>query len=201
MYYVFFETGNKQFFSDLVRAFCLIYVQNIVDFYNSVKQEKSGILDWMKMEKHIDANGKGFDIFNCAQHLMTADCPNNACWDGHTTVLAEDQQHKIEDLMQDVKNKYCRKHYPGDKKKIWREIQGIFQHHSLKTFFKVEVLHFQVNDDPDKYMDTYVEKTNKKSPADGYAYVCAPTGSDYIRFMGKTELDNVVACNSLQVVP
>jgi hypothetical protein len=199
MYYVFIETGSKQFFLNLMKAFCLKYVQNIAAFYHSVKKE-DGESFWDDMTAHIDKNGKGFNIFNCAQHLMTTNCSNTACRNEHTTVLAKDQQVKFGNIMQETKNRYCKDHYPGDKKKQWREIQGIFNYHKMYEFFNLEVLQFEVSD-LNEYLDKYVEETNMKSLADGYAYVCAITPeSDYCEFMSKTKLDKVVACNTLQTV-
>jgi hypothetical protein len=197
MYYAFFETGNKAFFSKVIETFCSTYVQNIVDIYGSVKQ-KHGKLNWEEIAQFIHQNGKGLDIFNCAQHLLSTDCLNDACKVGHTTVFTQNQQIKFEEIMKNEKNIYCRSHYPGDKKKVWREIQGIFQYHEIFGFFKLGVLHFEENDDPDKFLDMYVEKTNSKIPAKGYAYIRAANKSDYTKFIGSTKLNNVVVCDRFQ---
>jgi hypothetical protein len=196
-YYTFLETGDKQFFSDLIKTFCKTYVENIGDFYSDVTQENSYKLDNDLKEKHMrdEEVRKRFNIFNCSSVLMTADCPNACCKAEHTTVLAKDQREKFEKTLQSTKTAYVRSRFSEDDKKKWYEIQNIFQNHNMLEFFKVQHLHFEAND-PQKYLDMYVEETNKLSPDQGYAYVHAPAGrSDYPAFYAKTKLPGVVPCN------
>jgi hypothetical protein len=199
MYYAFFETGNEVFFTKLIETFCSTYIRYTVDIYESVKQE-CGKLNWEEMAQFIEKNGRDLDIFNCAQHLLRTYCLNNACEAGHTTVLTQDQEAKFEEIMKNGKNQYCRSHYPGNKKSTWREIQGIFQNHKIFGFFTLEVLRFKRNGDPDKCWAIYIEKVNKKTPATGYAYVRAQTGSDYDKFKASTTLNNVVPCDEFQSI-
>ena len=197
MYYALFETGDKQFFLDLMKVFCSNYVHNIVDLYPSVKQKYGG-LDRDSMEKHIRSKEEGYDVFNCRQHLMTGDCPNTACKANHTTVLASDQHVKFSQLMQDTKTSQCRNDFSSDKKMKWIAIQTIFQRHNMVKFFKLEVLHFEESNDPDVYLDRYVKETDRISSAKGYAYVRTASGSDYNKFMSKTTLKDVVPCDILK---
>jgi len=200
LYYAFFETGNKQFFSDVMKVFCSNYVQNIVDLYPSVKQKYGG-LDRDSMEKHLKSKEEGYDVFNCRQHLMTGDCPNTACKANHTTILASDQHVKFSQLMQDTKTSQCRNDFSSDKKMKWIAIQTIFQNHNMVKFFKLEVLHFDEDDDPDVYLDRYIIEANKISSSKGYAYVRATSesaGSDFNKFMTKTTLKGVVPCDILK---
>jgi hypothetical protein len=198
MYYAFFETGNKAFFSKLIGTFCLNYIRNVVDIYGSVKQER-GKLNWEEMDQFIEKNGRGLDIFNCAQHLLSTNCLNGACKAEHTAVITENQQIKFEEIMKNAKNTYCRSHYSGDRKNVWLEIQGIFQHHKMSGFSNLKVLHSEKNSDLDKCLDG-VKKINKKGSATGYAYIRAATGSDYDKFMASTKLNNVVSCDEFQSV-
>jgi hypothetical protein len=213
VYYALFETGDKQCFTKLMSTFCLTYVRNIVDLYNAVKQKKSNVLDsenykldWEDLEKHLnEERKKQLNIFNCFQHLSTADCPNTDCKAGHTTVLAEDQFEKYEQIMAGEKNTYCRTYYPGDKKKIWREIQRVFQKHRPFDSFKLKQLLFKDPKDPIKYVDMYVkylrihiEETDKTSPFIGYAYVRSANNSDFPKFQAK--LPDLKACDTLQTL-
>ena len=208
MYYAFFETGDEEFFSDLMKAFCSTYVHNIVDLYNAVKQKKSNILeteryvlDWKDLVQHLDEERKTrLNIFNCSQHLKTAECPNNTCKAGHTAVLAKNQHDQFEHSMVNAKNTYCRIHYPGGKKKVWLIIQRIFNYYDLFEIFKLKTLNFAVND-PAKYLERYIEETNKLCPAGGYAYVrSASNNSDFPKFQTGTTLPKVAPCNTLQTV-
>ena len=210
MYYAFFETGDKKFFSDLMTAFCSTYIHNVVDLYYAVKQKKSNILEkeeykleWDDLVQHLVEERKmSLNIFNCSQHLKTAECPNDTCKAGHTTVLAKDQHDQFEHSMVNTKNTYCRIHYPGEKRKVWLEIQRIFNKHDLFEIFKLKTLHFETNGQV-KYLDNYIEETNKLIPAEGYAYVrSAAVASHFAKFLADTGLPKamVVACDTLQTV-
>jgi hypothetical protein len=210
VYYTFFETGDEQFFSGLMKAFCSFYVNNIVDLYNAVKQKKSNILDVDKykldmgdLKQHMnEERRKRLNIFNCSQHLMAAECLNYACKAEHTTVLAKDQQERFERLMATAKNSYCRSNYPGEKKKVWKEIQRVFQKHEMFEFFKLKTLNFEVTD-PKEYLGSYIEETNKLNPAEGYAYVrTSASSSDFPGFFKGTNLprQKVLPCDILQSV-
>jgi len=210
MYYAFFETGDKQFFSKLMRSFCSTYVQNIVDLYYAVKQKKSESnvlelekykLDWKDFEEHINDRKKDLDFFNCSQHLRTTDCLNDTCMAEHTTVLAKDQADELEGLIKDEKNSYCRKHYQGEKKKVWVEIQRMFQNHNIFEFFELKVLHFEEPNDPVKYLYAYIGEAKKMRPAPvdcAYVRSANTNSSGFADF--KAELPDVVACDILQTV-
>ena len=198
MVYVFFETGNKKFFSELMEIFCLNYVEKITDFYNSIKK-KYDEKWWDVMEEHfVKIN---FDIFNCAQHLLNINCPHGLCKAEHTAVLASDQRTLHGDTLHKTQIEYAKANFPGAKKKTWRDIQGIFEHHgTAEIVFKLEFLPSFPSSNHNEYLDMYVKETNKKKPAAGYYYVRAKGISDYTIFMEKTKLQNVVACDALQSV-
>ena len=201
MYYTFFETGDKQFFSDLMQVFCTTYIFNVVDLYNAVKQEKSHKINIQDLEKHMDEERrKKLNFFNCSQHLMAKTCENLACIAGHTAVLAKDQHDVMENLMKNTKNSYGKLNYSGEKTKVWKEIQRIFQNYKMFEFFELKKLNFEA-DDPDKYLDNYIEETNKIEPAEGYAYVRTTANSSHFpNFNDGTKLpkEKVVPCDILQ---
>ena len=197
MNFVFFETGNDEFFLKLMEVFCLNYVENITDFYNSMKKEYDAKW-WDGMKEHFTR--KNFDIFSCAQHLRSTNCPHRYCKAKHTTVLANDQRTIHGDTLHKTQSKYAKDNFPGTKKKTWRDIQGIFEYHgTAKIVFGLEFLPPFTSNTHDEYLDKYIIETNKKTAA-CYYYVRARDRSDYTMFMGKTELPNVVACDALQSV-
>jgi hypothetical protein len=188
-----------------MNAFCTSYVRNIIDLYHAVKQKDSYKVDNSLKEKHmaIEDRRKLLDVFNCSQHLMTAECDNDICKAEHTTVLAKDQQDRFERLMAAVKNTYIRTRYTEEESKVWREIQRIFQMHNKYEFFKLKLLDDFEAHDPKTYLDMYIKETNKISPAEGYAYVRSPAkNSDFSGFHAGTELpkEKVVSCDDLQKV-
>ena len=207
MYYALFETGDKQFFIKLMKAFCSTYVKNVVQLYNSTKQEGSHLIDADMFEKHIDANKKCYNPFNCSSLHLTSDCPNKDCLAEHTTVLSEDQQAKFEDLMKAEKNSYCRIHYSGDRKKMWLEIQKMFDSYKIVELesYMLKVLPFKDPNDPVEYLEMYIkhleiyiDETNKTSPFIGYVYVRSANNSDFSKFQAK--LSKLAACDILQNV-
>lgn len=204
MYYALFETGDKQFFTKLMKAFCTVYIKNMVQLYNSIKQNESHLIDSDMFEKHIDEHKKHYNPFNCSSLHLTIDCLNKDCEAEHTTVLAKDQQAKFEELMKVEKNSYCRIHYSGDRKKMWLEIQKMFDSYKIVELesYKLEVLPFKDPNDPVKYLEMYVkhleiciDKTNKTSPFIGYVYVRSASNSDFSKFQAK--LPNLAACDIL----
>jgi hypothetical protein len=208
VYYAFFETKDRQFFTKLMSAFCSIYVQNIVDLYNAVKQKKSNVLDVEiykldreDLDKHMEKRKKILNFFNCSQHLRTADCLNNACMAEHTSVLAEDQADEMESLMKKAKNDYCKKHYPGEQKKVWLEILEVFHSHNVHEFYKMKVLSVESANDPIKYSEEYIEAVKKINPAPtGCAYVRSgnTSASGFVDFQARAP--DVAACDILQTV-
>ena len=198
MYYAFFETGDEEFFKKLIDAFCSTYVHNIVDIYAKAKQDTIYKLDSDKLKKIMSEERESLNIFNCTQHLKTADCPNAVCVAGHTTVLAKDQHEKFGKAMEDAKKAYRIAHYSGDDYKVWLEIQYIFNNHNNVEFFGLKTLSCESTDSVN-----YIEETNKLDPAEGYVYVRSSQNSKgYKKFRKNTKLPKkkIVPCDILQTV-
>jgi hypothetical protein len=209
VYYVLFETGNEDFFFEVIKNFCSTYVNNIVEVYKDYKQKGSILLDSEGVDKFMRKNGRGLDVFNCAQHLLITDCPNHLCKERHTTVLSKKQGTKFEEIMRDEKNKYYRLNYTENEKMIKQQIQNVFSSHARfsSNSFKLEKLDFERTDDPDNFFDMYVkqvdnyvekDRPHRSSSTKNCAYVRAATGSDYVKFINSTKLQNVVPCDEFQ---
>jgi len=195
--YVFFETGNKKFFRKLMGVFCRNYVENIVGFYNSVKETRDDER-WKIMKDHFAK--VNFDIFNCANHLMSVNCPYGPCKAEHTAVLEFDQKTKYENTLSKTQCNYARTNYRGEIV-TWRKIEGIFQYHkTVKMVFNVEFLLSFSSHGRNDFLNKYANETNKKELADGYYYVRAAVDSEYAVFMDRTRLENVEPCDALQSV-
>jgi hypothetical protein len=202
---VFLETGNNDFFSRIVEAFCRQFVEAIIEIYQSGDiTGQYGLVDIEKTKSVFKQKGFALNFSNC-DRVPNVNCNNAGCKSGHITALALDQVQDIEEKMVKIKDTLISP-AKGFKKMNRLYIQRVFQTYETANTQQIERLEFlhaealNAQKPNDEYIRQYVDKSNKMArKAQEFVYIRAQNPSDYARFIAATALhSNLVPCDDLQ---
>ncbi|MCL2443106.1 MAG: hypothetical protein FWD13_06515 [Treponema sp.] len=203
MYYVFFETGDKEFYLRIINIFCSKIIQYIYDIYKTgVITQTNGVLDQNKFKNYIKNNKQSLFLFNC-QLFPALCCKNDRCQVTHKAVLALNQLEYFEQTMYNsIKNIFWNEKNLILRKKGRLNFQNILHSFITASIQELEVINIENKNDHHEYLHLYVTEVNKlnniKYNADGFIYVRSHINSDYDYFKANTSLLNVTACNYFQ---
>jgi len=190
MYYVFFETGNKVFFSRIADAFCSVVVQSIFEMVKDTLSDVSATD--ANLEKNV------LRPLNCVLFPSVC-CGNQECGANTIAVLTSDQLDRFEISMTHTNTAFLRANTVLNNPKGRINFQRILQNYRIMNIQGVEQIHIENKGNDAEYLRSYIKKTDKlKGKADGFVYVRAETDSDYDYFKTHTGLPNVTACDCFQ---
>ncbi|MCL2805192.1 MAG: hypothetical protein FWD26_04560 [Treponema sp.] len=194
MYYVFFETGNDDFFTHIANSFCEQVGQSVINLYESgIFTNCAGMLDYTKMKKYFKTHGNIFCFLNCGL-FPNINCNNDKCGTENISALALNQIKILEKSFRDMIMTVCSgKYLRSSRDRL--NLQRIF-HTYIAGMQQAEEIQVENEQNHDEYLRFYIKKTNTlKEKAEGFIYIRAQTQSDYDYFISNTELPNVTACD------
>ena len=212
MNYVFFETGNDDFFLHLAEVFCSNFGEYFKkNIYKEVLQPGDEVVDMERVNEAIARHENDLTVLNCRSFTVVYDaCAHTQCKKSHKVVLASDQVVRIEDLIAKSKTAIISdRSFIKDSMGRY-SVQRLFECGLFANAQNVEKIKISHNKDPigykqrkpRLYLDKYIKKAakiGKKVEAANFVYVCADTNSDYSKFKNKVESPNNVTVTSCEL--
>jgi hypothetical protein len=211
MHYVFYDTGNDEFFVRVVEAFCSGLLDNIVKSYPAFFKPGDKIADMELVKNFFLSKGKTISPVNCATFLSP--CGNLECRENYKAVLASAQKERVATVMEDVKTSYLKANNVTSKAVDRLNFQIIFDNYAMVNRDRVEEIPTSIKKDPLNYKYSnigrhrsryvseakkLIRKIKRKAKSDSFVYVRAATASHFEYFNDKVRLPGLIVCDLLQ---
>jgi hypothetical protein len=210
MYYVFYDTGNDEFFDRVASAFCSAVLNYIAGHYTSFLPPAGKIVDMPRIKRFFEDNKRMLSPLNCA---MLGNCENPQCRSNYRAALTSDQAERFAWLMEDAKTAYFRKINTSETARERLNFQTIFDNYvmvyrdtveEIPVLGKKSALEYK-RAFPNRYKRLYAAKVRQfikkimkeKTDVDAFVYVRAEANSDFNYFKRKTGLSNLIPCDFL----
>jgi hypothetical protein len=205
MTYVFYETGNNDFFARISQFFSTIFVWYVfVNLFTEGLDKNGDAVDKDLLKQKTDEHKKALTALNCFLFpAVDKHCKNRQCNDCHKIVLASDQVAVFErEMIEAIRTLIGGRTYIKDRT-IRKNMQDVFQ--GFQHINKDDFEHIKINckDYPGEhsidykqnhlgeYKDKYFRQANEIGQRDGYnhfVYIRADKPSDYSDFYEKVVL-------------
>jgi len=209
LYYVFFDTIDLGYISQIAEKYFTLVVKQLIEDYNTVKQSKSDYADANLMYEYFDKGiGKMLVFLECFAYLGRY-CSCRDCCDSHKSVLASDQLTCIGTEFTKAKKAFLENFRiadpenkkPGERLTFQRMAQRVANAGKVNAE-EIEIPN-RYSNKSSKYLGLYVREAKRyiKTNPKGFMYIMAdktnPANSHYTKFKAGINYPRLSPCKDI----